>query len=293
MTTPISPCLLAARAPRPRRRVGVAVAVGAGGVAWAVTDEAREAQSGRFSGTASQAVSHAMSIAIGEHGGEATDLQLVMDDAAAAVGVRDLLVPITWLRVYAQAGSLGLDAYDAALTLVAPPTAPAHPRIARRITVATDGSCSRRAMGMAWTTEDGRFSAQATAQGPRCALTAELHAIHLALKAFPYGQSLRLLVDSRSAIHVVEEAQSGHVARAVTGHTYHLATTLTALLRDHDVTVSWVKAHNGHPLNETADRLAVAARRGLELQQPALARDLVFSNIVEDLLRRSDHQLSA
>lgn len=293
MTTPISPCLLAARAQRPRRRVGVAVAVSAGGVAWAVTDEVHETQSGRFSGTAAQAVSHAMSIVIGEHGGEPTDLYLVMDDAPAAVGVRDLLAPIAWLRVYAQAGSLGLDAYDVAMALVAPPAAPAQPRITRRITVATDGSCSRRAMGMAWATEDGRFNAQATARGPRCALTAELHAIHLALKAFPYGQSLRLLVDSRSAIKVVEEARNGRVANAVTGHTYHLATALTALLHDHDVSVSWVKGHNGHPLNETADRLAVAARRGLELQQPEIARDLVFSNIVNELLRRSDHQLSA
>lgn len=42
---------------------------------------------------------------------------------------------------------------------------------------------------------------------------------------------------------------------------------LDALLDRHSVDLQWVKGHNGHPQNELADRLAVAAAHGQTIRQ--------------------------
>ena len=41
---------------------------------------------------------------------------------------------------------------------------------------------------------------------------------------------------------------------------------LLALLNRHEVTLEWVRGHNGHPYNERCDRLAVAAYNTLKSQ---------------------------
>ena len=52
---------------------------------------------------------------------------------------------------------------------------------------------------------------------------------------------------------------------------------IDALLERHDVDLHWVKGHSGHPQNELADRLAVAASHGQTVNQYRKAGDYRFS----------------
>ncbi|MDT0500313.1 MULTISPECIES: ribonuclease HI [unclassified Halomonas] len=49
------------------------------------------------------------------------------------------------------------------------------------------------------------------------------------------------------------------------------------LLERHEVEIRWVKGHSGHPQNELADRLAVAASRGQTVSQYRKEGDYRFS----------------
>lgn len=46
---------------------------------------------------------------------------------------------------------------------------------------------------------------------------------------------------------------------------------------------SWIKGHSGHPLNETADRLAVATRRNHEAAEPTSVQVAIANEIVAPL----------
>jgi len=139
------------------------------------------------------------------------------------------------------------------------PDAPAAPQ--PELVIAVDGSRSRAGDGSwAWISEEGQWR---TGVGRYSSiLQAELIAINAALSAAPQGRPLRILCDSRDAIR--------HATRALRGEpvdpnlTNAAARVVAAIARDHrerDVAIEWVKGHNGHPLNDRADRLAVHARR--------------------------------
>ena len=134
-------------------------------------------------------------------------------------------------------------------------------KAAEPLVIAVDGSRSRAGIGAwAWINENGKWD---TGAGEYTSpLHAEVSAISAALTAHPSDRALRILCDSRDAI--------GHVTRALAGApiapnaTNTVARILSAITRNHQgrpVTLEWVKGHNGHPLNDRADRLAVHARR--------------------------------
>lgn len=83
---------------------------------------------------------------------------------------------------------------------------------------------------------------------------AELEAILLALRTYP-GQ-LHIVSDSAIAVALANGGNHG-----VPGRLGSPLASIGKARAGREVIVTWVKAHNGHPLNEEADKQAVAARR--------------------------------
>lgn len=171
----------------------------------------------------------------------------------------------------------------------APTTSPSHtaPRPATRadavapapepLTVATDASRGRiPGLGLACIAEDGRH-AVAYRAASESIHAGELRALQLALETFPGGQ-LRLLTDSRLAVAWIADP-----ATASTRALRAVATSIAAEVRRRRCEVTWVRGHAGHPLNEAADRLAVAARRGVQLGQPDDVRVDIARRIAAEL----------
>lgn len=89
---------------------------------------------------------------------------------------------------------------------------------------------------------------------------AELEAILLAMNTYP--GALRILSDS--AIAVALATSTGHQIGGILGD---ILDRISRARADRVITVEWVKGHNGHPLNEEADRRAVASRHAGDQRQ--------------------------
>lgn len=148
------------------------------------------------------------------------------------------------------------------------------------IYAATDGSYHRRYGGGAfgWVTDTGRYW-YGTAR-VNSALEAELYAILNLITATRTGSTLHIVLDSKDAIEAVATG-------AVTRHQRTLPNTTLALLhhisqhRDRvELDLTWVKGHNGHPLNDAADRLARLARQGAMFDTPRDISDKIALGIV-------------
>lgn len=144
------------------------------------------------------------------------------------------------------------------------------------LVIAVDGSRSRAGRGAwAWISEDGLWDADGgDFTSP---LHAEVAAIHAAIRSNSTGRALRILCDSRDAVAQANRALAGDTP----GDTvkFQVARLLGAIARQSagkEITVEWVKGHNGHPLNDRADRLAVLARRFGGLTSPQV-RPLALS----------------
>lgn len=137
--------------------------------------------------------------------------------------------------------------------------APASHAPTHRLAVATDGSAAgnwRNGIGWACVAGDGRH-ATGNSQSGNNATLAELNAIELALRTF--SGPLDIHTDCRSAIAWINNPSS-----ACNQQCYSCAKRVSRLISASQSNLIWVKGHAGHPLNETADRLARIAR--LELQ---------------------------
>ena len=145
------------------------------------------------------------------------------------------------------------------------------------LVVATDASkCSRRrGVGVACVRPDGVRRQKVVADADSV-LVGELLAIDLAVSSFR-NHPLHVLTDSRAALACLAAGQPnrGQVAKTV-NHIHSLS-------RGRRVRFSWVRGHAGHPLNEAAHRLAVAARRGHEALIDPDVREAVADNIVAPL----------
>jgi ribonuclease HI len=169
-------------------------------------------------------------------------------------------------------------------------------RVARvtlpHMAAATDGSFNRGKFaggGCGWIREDGAHGSFAIRCGS--VLDTEVFAVHALLRA---SKKIRLTisVDSQPAIHLMTKAEtfphsaSKRLISAVTEIREMLAATGSRLI--------WVRGHNGHPLNEGADRLAVVARRHELGVDGDVTREIV-GRIVEETIaaHRSTTELTA
>lgn len=150
------------------------------------------------------------------------------------------------------------------------------------LTVATDASKSsrRRGVGVACVSEDG-IRQQRVYPRSRSILTGELLAIELAIERFP-DRRLHILTDSLRAIAALRMSRSELLSRC-DGEAVLAVDRIRRRIVDGTVRLSWVRGHSGHPLNEIADRLAVAARRNHEANVDADTRRAIADNIVAPL----------
>lgn len=147
----------------------------------------------------------------------------------------------------------------------------------RPLQVATDASVSKRgSAGIACVDENGRQHTMRLHS--RNTVYCELRAIRMALANF--SGPLRILSDSQSSITLITNQDS----TARRSHVQALVEQIRTLMANRDVTLEWVRGHNGHPLNEAADRLAMAARRARELSTPRPIAQQIKQQIVTDLI---------
>lgn len=151
------------------------------------------------------------------------------------------------------------------------------PNPQRRLMVATDASVGtgRSSAGLACVDEHGRqFTWRLRS---RNVLYCELRAIKLAVEHF--SGPLQILTDSRASVGLI--TNPAHRARP---RVQAVVEQIRHLIADRDVSIEWVRGHDGHPLNEAADRLAMAARRARELAMPAQVAKQISRRIVRDLI---------
>lgn len=137
-----------------------------------------------------------------------------------------------------------------------------------RLTVATDASLRlhRSGAGLACVDQFGNWSTRYARKIGDISL-AEVASVSLALKVFPHRR-LDLLVDSQTAVAWLSKDDAFVPRRAL-----QLVGRTRKLLEDSGSTVTWVRAHSGHYLNETADRLSRACRRDAYFTDSATAQD--------------------
>lgn len=133
-----------------------------------------------------------------------------------------------------------------------------------RITVATDGSSRGNPgpAGWAWVESADRWQAGSLPEAT--SIVAELTAIYRLVLAAPPTVPLLVLSDSEFAVNVCMKWAAGWKRagwRKRDGEPVANRALVQALHeaikeRPGKVEVQWVRGHNGHPLNEAADRLA-------------------------------------
>lgn len=170
----------------------------------------------------------------------------------------------------------------------------AEPPTTSRLTCATDGSAGyarHPAASFGWVTESGE-SGWGIVCGAASARAAEFAAVTDLLTQMPPARPLRVLIDCREVLDIVRAAHhsvSVGTARAhgaaglrVSAWNERYVTRLMALLPGRDVEFVKVRGHDGHPLNECADRLSRYARRTHQMGVSDAVAKPVFERIVAE-----------
>ena len=156
------------------------------------------------------------------------------------------------------------------------------------VVVATDGSVERgrRGAGAGWVNSWGEYGhLKVDTSDIRVAEVAAIaHALSHTSKT---ATRVTVRADSRAAIAVAIQAlrfgpTTGPVQVPAKMHQHVVA--IHEAGKRLTVRVEWVRAHNGDPMNETADRLAVLARRAIRAQLDPAAVEETAQQIVADHL---------
>lgn len=133
----------------------------------------------------------------------------------------------------------------------------------RKLVIATDTSKGKRGMvGIGAASSCGRVVGDMARA--KSVLEGEFAAVTAALKRWgTKADEIDLLTDSTKVVHIL------NMANPPTHYGEHQAEAIKTLrsVREHtEVRIHWVRGHNGHLLNDLADRAAVTTRRCTEFQ---------------------------
>ena len=149
------------------------------------------------------------------------------------------------------------------------------------ITVACDGShsWSQNTGGWGFVSEEGQYG-QGSGKSTSSAY-AELKAVELALKSLDgNGREFLFRVDSKEAISLLQlgpkETTPVQIRR--------LVAKISIMPNFHRTQFEWVRGHGGDPLNEAANRLAIAARRNTDSGTSSSVASMVAKSILRDHL---------
>lgn len=145
------------------------------------------------------------------------------------------------------------------------------------LVVATDASKARNlhGTGLGCISETGARRMHMVPEA-RSILEGELLAIEMATTKFS-DRDLHILTDSRLAIACLEGTYQGRPGISAVVDRIHRS------IKGRAVQFSWVRGHDGHPLNEAAHRLAVAARRCYDANASHAVAEEIARNIVASL----------
>lgn len=141
--------------------------------------------------------------------------------------------------------------------------------------VATDASVASHntdpGAGLGYITDTGRYHATFNETATDRTI-AELEALLVAVVHY-INTPLTFVLDNKKAIRYVTNP-----TLCEKGAAYVLGERIRAALHP-DSAVLWVKGHQGHQLNEIADRLAVAARRNFESGTDCAIAEMMYQSI--------------
>lgn len=144
--------------------------------------------------------------------------------------------------------------------------------------IATDASVrhNRKGAGIAYITSTGEY------QQDYVTTTTDISALELAAVLLAVSgakeKSLVILCDNQNVVRWLNG-----VSQPTNRRRMNLLARIEERTQGREVQFQWVRAHQGHVLNETADRLAVAARRNVEAGVSAETRARIVSNILSDM----------
>ena len=93
---------------------------------------------------------------------------------------------------------------------------------------------------------------------------------------------LKVLTDSKAALEVLERVSTGTLQPFDDTDSVAECKRILGSARGVNISYEWVRGHNGHPLNELADRLAVLARRNREMGVDDLTNARMIASVRAD-----------
>lgn len=90
---------------------------------------------------------------------------------------------------------------------------------------------------------------------------------------------LKVLTDSRSALEMLDRVSEGNLQPFDDSDSISECKRILGSARGVNISYEWVRGHDGHPLNELADRLAVLARRNREMGVDELTNARMIASI--------------
>jgi ribonuclease HI len=94
--------------------------------------------------------------------------------------------------------------------------------------------------------------------------------------------SLTVLTDSKDALDLLQRVAADYNLTGEDNDSLQECRRILGSARGIDITFEWVRGHNGHALNELADRLAVLARRNREMGVDEVTNARMVAAVRED-----------